>query len=113
MKSEPSMIFLQLPLEKTCTNIKLVNVRNKFLFESKEDMHNLYKQLFRWFSKNSKLSELEYSSYINARLSHENEEFGIDNNPYSKSMNTFTKSLLGAKETKPDLDAMACSLCKN
>lgn len=97
-----SRIYLQIPNEKSSLEIELVAAGNKFLIKEKSEMQGLYKNLFRWISKNSKLSNQDYTGYVNSRAAHPTEDFGIANNPYSKSVSAFAKSLFGSDEVHLD-----------
>ena len=93
-----SRLYLQIPNEKGSFEIEIVAAGNKFLIKEKPEMQGLYKNLFRWISKNSKLSNQDYTGYVNARAAHPAEDFGIANNPYSKSVSVFAQSLFGSDE---------------
>jgi antitoxin component YwqK of YwqJK toxin-antitoxin module len=101
-KYKMSRIYLQIPNEKSSLEIEIVAAGNKFLIKEKSEMQGLYKNLFRWISKNSKLSNQDYTGYVNARAAHPTEDFGIANNPYSKSVSVLAKSLFGSDEVHTD-----------
>jgi len=92
--------YLQIPAGKEMLSIPIVCFGDKAVIEKKDDHENLKKFLVKWAVKHGKMSDTDYQSYVRGRQNHPSEEFGIEKNPYTKSIDKFTSSIFGAQRNQ-------------
>ena len=94
--------FLQIPAGKEMLSIPIVCFGDKAIIEKKDDNENLKKFLVKWAVKHGKMSDNDYQSYVRDRQSYPSEEFGFDNNPYFKSIDSVKSSIFGGSRKVDD-----------